>query len=313
MSAAEGVCATVGDLTENEFQAQLAAPGLGVRIGPFNAHLRAEARHLAQPLYRLYRGYPLLDDDNVFSFHVRLQEKLQVPRLYRSVVRFSVDGRAPHEDMPAAQALPVLEWGLNLVIALRSHCYLMLHSAVLERYGKALLLPASPGHGKTTLCAGLAHRGWRLLSDEFGLIRPDSADLIPVPRPMALKNESIDVIRSFASEAEIGPSIANTRKGTVAHVKPTAASVAKASEPATASWIVFPRWIAGARYALEEIPRTDGFMLLATNAFNYELLGEAAFRTVHQLVDGARCFRLLYSDLGEAVANLEQLAESDDR
>ena len=64
-----------------------------------------------------------------------------------------------------------------------------------------MLLPAAPGSGKTTLCAGLSLRGWRLLSDEFGLIRPGTTDLVPVPRPMALKNESIDVIRQFDREA----------------------------------------------------------------------------------------------------------------
>jgi len=311
VSATECTCATVADLTESEFRARIVAPGLGVRIGPFNAHVRAEAWHLIQPLYRLYRDYPVLDDDNLFSFHVRLQEKRQVPRLYRNIVRFSVDGRAPHEDMPAAQALPVLEWGVNLVIALRSHCYLMLHSAVVERHGKAMLLPASPGHGKTTLCAALAHRGWRLLSDEFGLIRPESADLIPVPRPMALKNESIDVIRSFAPDAVIGPSTPNTRKGTVAHVKPTTASVQRQDVTTPVKWVVFPRWVANAPLSLEEIPKTDGFMLLATNAFNYELLGEAAFRTVRKLINGARCYRLVYSDLEEATMRLNDLADRD--
>ena len=53
-------------------------------------------------------------------------------------MRFIVDGRVPHEDLPAAQALAVFEWGLNLVIALRSHRFLMLHAAVLERGGRAL-------------------------------------------------------------------------------------------------------------------------------------------------------------------------------
>ena len=135
--------------------------------------------------------------------------------MHRRCVRFLVDGRAPHEDLPARQALAVLEWGLNLVIALRMHCYLMLHSAVLERAGRGLLLPAAPGFGKSTLCAALANRGWRLLSDEFGLIRSGTTDLLPLPRPIALKNESIDVIRAFAPDAYIGPSIPNTRKGTV--------------------------------------------------------------------------------------------------
>jgi len=203
----------------------------------------------------------------------------------------------------------VLEWGLNLVIAMRHQGYLMLHSAVLERHGFALLLPASPGHGKTTLCAALAHRGWRFLSDEFGLVRPYTQQLLPVPRPMPLKNESIAVIRQFAPEAYIGPEIPGTRKGTVAHVRPPADSIERSRESATARWLVFPRWVAGSPLTLEPIAKGQAFMELAMNAFNYELLGIDAFGTVRGIVNQTACYRLQYSDLDEAVAALSSLAQ----
>ena len=300
-------------LSLNEFGGFLSGPGLGVQIVPFSALVGTDIGSLTEPLYRLYEDYPLLPQDSVYSFHARLQKRRASPRFYRRLVRFSVDGRTPHEDMPATQALPVLEWGLNLVVALRCQCFLMLHSAVLERNGRALLLPAAPGDGKTTLCAGLAHRGWRILSDEFGLIRPDSREMTPIPRPMALKNESIEIIREFAPDAHIGPATPNTRKGTVAHVKPTAESIARQAEVAPASMVVFPRWVAGAQLSLQEMTKGEGFLRLATNAFNYELLGEAAFRTVCDVVSGARCYRLVYTDLEEATARLGELADNDEQ
>jgi HprK-related kinase A len=302
---------TVSELSQDAFGELLRGSGIGVKIGPFNARIRTNVRSLNEPLYRFYEDYPLLKDDAVYSFHAQLQTRYAFPRLYRRVVRFSVDGRTPHEDMPVEHALPVLEWGLNLVIALRSHCYLMLHAAVLERNGGALILPAAPGDGKSTLCAGLSHRGWRTLSDEFGLIRPDSREMIPVPRPIALKNASIDVIRDFAPEGYVGPTTPNTRKGTVAHLKPTSGSIARQAESAQATIFVFPRWVAGAPLSLQEVSKAEGFMLLANNAFNYELLGEAAFRTVRDLISGAGCYRLIYSDLEEATARLSELADGN--
>ena len=302
---------TVSDLSEDAFCGHLSSDGIGVRIGPFSARIRTDVDGLNEPLYRFYRDYPLLDANVVYSFDVRLQKRHAFPRLYRRQVRFTVDGIRPHADMPADQALPVLEWGLNLVIAFRSHCFMMLHCAVLERHGNALLMPAAPGDGKTTLCAALSNRGWRTLSDEFGLIRPDTRELIPVPRPMALKNGSIDVIREFAPDAYIGPATPNTRKGTVAHIKPTTESIAQQSVPAPATLVVFPRWESDAPMSLQEISKAEGFMLLATNAFNYELLGEAAFRTVRDLVNGARCYRLVYSDLEEATARLNELSDNN--
>jgi len=301
------VSARVGDLAPGEFAARLARGGVDVRIGPFDFRISAQAQGFSAALHALYRDYPLLAGERVLHGHVVVRDVMRWLPTPRRRVRFIVDGRAPHEDMPAGQALPVLEWGINLVIALRYHCYLMLHAAVLERGGRALLLPAWPGHGKTTLCAALAHRGWRLFSDEFGLVRPGTRELVPIPRPMPLKNASIDVIRRFAPEAFLGPVIAGTRKGTIAHVRPPAQSVARARETAPAAWIVFPRWEAGATLSLEEMPKSAGYMQLATNAFNYEMLGEPGFETARGLVDGARCYRLVYSDLDEAVAALGAL------
>jgi HprK-related kinase A len=253
----------------------------------------------------------VLDGDRVFSIHADLQPVWHLGRRPGRYVRFSVDGMTAHEDLPAGQGLAVLEWGINLAIAMRFHGFLMLHAAAVERGGRALLLPASPGQGKTTLCAALVHRGWRLFSDEFGLLRAGETRLIPLPRPLSLKNESIEVLHTFAPEAMLGPTIPGTRKGTIAHLKPPAESVRRSAVPASVAWIVFPRWVAGASLALEEIGRGEGFMQLATNAFNYELLGEAAFATVRDLVHGARCYRLLYSDLDQTVAALNKLADQD--
>jgi HprK-related kinase A len=302
---------TVGELSEAEFAERLRARGLAVRVGPFDIRMSSEVAVIDAPLHRLYRDYPLLDYERVFSMHLKLARARQFPRLDRASVRLLVDGRAPHEDLPRAQALAVLEWGINLVIALRSHSFLMLHSGAIERGGRVMLFPAWPGSGKTTLCAALVHRGWRLFSDEFGLIRPSTLEAVPIPRPMPLKNESIAAIRTFVPDAELGPTIPNTRKGTIAHVKAPAASIREAAHCAAVRWIVFPQWVAGAELVCEEMSKADAFSLLATNAFNYEMLGEQAYMAVRQLVIAATCYRLVYSDLAQVVPLLNGIAESD--
>ena len=301
----------VSDIGSDDFADLLGGDGIGVQFGPFSSRIFTDVPDLSRTLYEFYRHYPVLERDALYSLDVRLQRRRDFPRIDRQVVRFSVDGRRPHEDMPAEHALPVLEWGINLVIALRSHCFLILHAAVLERNGAALVLPAAPGFGKSTLCAGLSNRGWRTFSDEFGLLRPDTRELIPVPRPMALKNESIELLREFAPDAHIGPATLNTRKGTVAHLKPSAESIASQAETAPATMIVFPRWVDGESFSLERISGSEGFMMLASNAFNYELLGEQAFRTVRDLVAGADCYRLVYSDLEDATKRLTELSDAN--
>ncbi|WP_405240423.1 HprK-related kinase A [Lentisalinibacter orientalis] len=311
MSGLGSPAPTVGSLAPAEFTRRV-EQGLGLAIGPFTARIRVRHDAITDALYKLYSDYPLVAEGSVFSFHAWLDRRRPLLPWRGQRVRFTVDGRVPHEDMPASHGLAVLEWGINLVIALRFHSYLMLHSAVVARDDRALLLPAAPGAGKTTLCAALALRGWRLFSDEFGMLRPGTSDMIPLPRPMALKNESIDVIRHFSADAELGPAIAGTRKGTVAHLQPPTDSARRAAETASARWIVYPRWQAGSECRLEELAPADSFMLLATNAFNYEVLGEAGFTTVKGLVDRCRSYRLIYSDLDQAIEALERMADQDE-
>ena len=302
----------IGRLEPAELKRRLRGDGLGIRIGPFDVHVRTDAPGIPEALHLLYDRYECLEGERVYSCRVQLHRHRKLWLRPGRLVRFSVDGRRPHEDLPEGQALAALEWGINLVLAMRAHAFLLLHAAALERGGRALLLPAAPGHGKTTLAVALAHRGWRLFSDEFGLLRPGGSQLIPAPRPMPLKNESISVIREFAPDAVFGPTIPETRKGTIAHVRPPADSVDRVHETAAVRWIVFPRWQSGAALRLSPMTRELGLITLAGNAFNYELLGDDGFATLCRVLDSARCFSLVYSDLEQAIGALTSLADSDD-
>jgi len=292
----------------------LRGPGLGIEFGPFTVHVRTDTfTALPDQMLRLHGDYPLAAPDAIADFHVRLVRPLGIRRWLQPQVRFYEDRTMPFQPVPAHMALPALEWGINWCIATRANQYLMLHSAVVERYGRAIVFPAWPGHGKTTLCAGLMLRGWRLLSDEFGLVRPLTRTLVPLPRLLPLKNASIGVMREFSSEAVLGPTFPKTRKGDVAHLRPTREIVDRAQETADASLIVFPRWENQARLSLSPIQKSQAFLMLATNAFNYEVLGEAAFRSVERLVKECPCYSLVYSDLEGAVTALSQLLEDHER
>ncbi len=49
--------------------------------------------------------------------------------------------------------------------------------------------------------------------------------------------------------------------------------------------------------------------MLATNAFNYEVLGETAFDAVTSLVRNCECRKLVYSDFDSALAALDELTD----
>ena len=177
---------------------------------------------------------------------IRLDHPGFVRRFFRAQAQFTFDHRQPFFPLPASMAAPMLEAGLNWCIGNYANQFLVIHSATLERGGRALLMPAPPGSGKSTLCAALVARGWRLLSDEFALVDPATGLLVPVPRPVALKDASIDVIARWAPDAVLGPSVVNNEGELVAYMRPPAGSVRDSGVTCRAGWIVVPQYVAGA-------------------------------------------------------------------
>jgi len=301
----------VGELSPAEVRRALTGPGLRVATGAFNCRMQSEVGGIAPELARLYTHHELLDDAAFIDFHVKIGASRGLRRWVRPQALFTVDEVSPFTPLPQDQALPMMEWGLNWCISAYSHHLLVLHAASLSRNGRALILPAPPGSGKSTLCAALANRGWRLLSDELTLIDLRDGRLHALARPVNLKNQSIEVIRRFAPEAFLSTPVLDTTKGTVALMAPNAASVQASAEPVWPRWVALPRWRAGAATQLTPMPQGEAFLQLAENAMNYHILGEQGFAALGELVDRAQGFRFEYSDLDEAIALFDRLAEQE--
>jgi HprK-related kinase A len=281
-----------------------------IGVGPFRVRLVTDSSAFFRLLERFYAGAieSDLDETAFIDFHIDVSSQPGLRRLIRPQIRFQSDSTSPFQPFPPDHALPFFEWGLNWCIATQAQEYLMFHAAVLERTGRALLLPGVPGSGKSTLCAALAYRGWRLLSDEICLYRPETGEVTPIPRPIPLKNQSISVFRRFVPEAELGPTFPKTRKGAVAHVKPPVNSLERVGEPARPAWVVFPRYRERATALLQDTPKGLSFLKLANSSFNYELQGARGFKGTSDLIGSCATFSLEFDDLQEAVDQLEILA-----
>jgi HprK-related kinase A len=284
----------------------LSSQGLWLDFGVANLRVQSPSRSLADQLRLAYANFEFENRAAWADIHVRITPVRGARRWIRPQVSFLCDGSRPFEPFPADAGLPLLEWGTNWLFGQRLNQLLLFHAGVVERAGRALLMPAQPGSGKSTLTAGLSMRGWRLLSDEFGAWDLNRMAFLPVLKPVALKNESIDVIRRFAPAAQLGTRFPGTRKGTVAHLAAPAEAVARKHDPAQPGAIVLPKWKADAPTRLEPLTADRAFPLLAFNSFNYSTLGEPAFDAVVRLVRRCPAFTLTYSDLEDAVATLTE-------
>jgi HprK-related kinase A len=298
----------VADLTPAELRCQMAGRGLVLRTGPVVVRIHSALDAVAEGLGLHYGQHPLLSDDEFANFHVSVERPRGLRRYIGQQVVFSLDGHKPFSPLPGRQGFPLLEWGLNWCMYTVCNQFLTLHSAVLEKNGRALILPAPSGSGKSTLCAALAFRGWRLLSDELGLVDPSSGLLWPNPRPISLKNRSIEVIRAYAPEAVLGEVVPDTLKGAVCHVRPPAASVARLGERVAPVWVIFPKFVAEAPAVLTPLPRAQAFMKLVGQTFNYAVHGRDGFVAMSDLVTRSETFDFSYGDLDQAVALFDELA-----
>ena len=301
---------TLSELSERRRAQLLCGGGLSFTTGEFNVRVTSTLTTIHDGIGILYGACQLSKDSDFVDFHVKLDSPISLRRLIRPQVRFLLDGRAPFSPLPFSQAMPMFEWGLNWCVTTHANHYLIVHAAVVEKNGRAAMLPAPPGSGKSTLCAGLVLRGWRLLSDELALICLSSGLIVPMPRPISLKNQSIEIIRSFSTDAVFSPSVKDTMKGTVALMRPPATSVAKEVEACKLRWIVFPQFKVKSRATLTPVTKARAFMRVADNSFNYSVLGHVGFNILADTIASIDAYDFDYGALEDGITWFDQLEAS---
>lgn len=83
--------------------------------------------------------------------------------------------------------------------------YTLLHAAVVEQDGEALLLPGASHRGKTSLAAALLDRGFRLLSDEVGAL-DDAGRAAACPFPLRFRESALRHLVPRPQGVDIGTS-----------------------------------------------------------------------------------------------------------
>lgn len=294
----------VSGLGADELAALLAGPGLHLRTGPVLTRIRSSAPSIAEHVARLYPDHLWVPDECAEStIQVRIGRAPLRP--WRRHARLLVDGAPVMHPLAAGLAVPMLEWAMNWVVASRAHRHLLIHAAVAARDGRALLLPGASGAGKTTLCALLVARGWRLLSDEFAVIDPARGRCVPMPRPPSFKNDAIAIARATFPDAVFAPEYRRAAKGALCYMRPPRDAVAREMESAVPALVVLPRFAPGAGCDPRPLGPAQLHAALAGNAMNYGALGETGFRCVAALAATLPAWRLAYDDTQRALEWIE--------
>jgi len=240
-----------------------------------------------------------------------LSERNDLVTLYisRDARGFSLfrDGLSVRGPMPGCELAPAVHREVLLAAYESTDCLAAVHAGAVRNEHGCLLLPGSPGSGKSTLTAALVAEGFTYLTDECALIRPDTHVVRPVPVSLGLKRGSWAMLSHSFPRIEAAPTFCQEDGTEVRYLVPPETRLPVDSGcPAAA--LVFPIYEPHVPTELTPISTANALYRLA--AAGYAIPGPLETRVVEELIawiNPLDCYELRLTVLSEAVSKLKDL------
>ena len=207
-----------------------------------------------------------------------------------------------------AAAVAVRACLTQLAVA-RSGGLCVVHAGALCRNGDALLLPGDAGHGKSTLSAGLAARGFDMLCDDTTLLAGEPPLVRSIPTGLCIKRGAYAVLQPHYPRLPSLPEWRRPDDRQARYLMPgDDLHWARPDAAVAVRWIVFPRYHSDRGTALLPLPRHEALARLLRGV--YFLSGSLDERNLEKLIawiERIDCFELPLSSLDAATALLDDL------
>ena len=259
--------------------------------------------------------YALTDLAQVYGFFVNRTIPVDQPTF--SIVRrkgglrlqSTGNGRNRPSDgvlINEGRMMPRIERQINQYLVGALGDRLLLHAGAAVGAGRAVILPATAGAGKTSLVAGLVRRGCGYLTDELVILHARTSSIVPFPKAMSLKEGS------FALFESLGPDPTGPEHDRVWYLDPERlrpGSVVK--RPTPISWVIFPRFEAGTKTRIEPLTVGETVLGLFENTVNTARHKEKGLDRLIGIAKRAPGYRLVFGDLDEACEAVLGIVEGD--
>ena len=224
------------------------------------------------------------------DLYVRAEDENQDPAAYSYFFDTLFRGGAEETFLGDLLGLALWEHWQAFTVAVRD--YLLLHAGAVVIGGGAVLLPAPPDAGKTSLTLALLQRGSGYLSDEFGAIDPVSARAYPIARPLALDQEALSWFPGLEDQfADKAIPVRMSKR----FLRPEDVG-ATIGDPTPVRAVVVPEPDFEGAARLEPITRAAALESLAEHAFNLGVYGDRGVVLLSRVLADAETFRVVGGD-----------------
>jgi hypothetical protein len=184
--------------------------------------------------------------------------------------------------------------------------YLLIHAgSVVTPRGDGVLFPGESGSGKTTLVAALIRDGFKFLSDELGVIDPETGLAHPYPRAMNFKDPSLPRFPEPPAADDLSLLGGRERYLRAEEIRPGIQAL-----PTAVRYVIFPRYRDGAVTEVGLLSPAETVKELWANVVNRSPYGSRAVGVLAEMARRARGCRLVSGDVGEAVRAVTDLTEA---
>ncbi len=235
---------------------------------------------------------------------VRRRELYLVPEGggYLLVADGSVLDRAP--DLPGL--VPQVKAAVVSLALEGEAMALFLHAGMVSWGDAALLLPAAPGSGKTSLTLALARAGFAYHSDEFVMLVGEELRARGIPVPATVKQSAWALVEEDFPELAGAPAHQRVDGQICKYLPPPAVAGAPPAEhPLAVRWLVFPRFQPGKAAQLRPLPRLQALERLFDQCLALPAaLDRALVEGLLAWLEGLESFELTFGDRHQAARKL---------
>ena len=214
------------------------------------------------------------------------------------------DGELVGCPLDDADLVWLLDGDLAVEIQTRRRDLYFVHAAVLEVGGRAFVLAAESGGGKSVTAWAMLHEGFGYLSDEVAPVDLDGLTVHPYPRALCLKDEP--------ASHPVPPGTSRTAR--TIHVPASHLPGPVVREPLAIAGIFFLRHDRHASApSVRPISPGEGAARLYANTLNALAHSASGLEGAIQITAGCPCYALTSTELRATAALLRRAAEQTPR